>query len=182
MAIRRKLGCTCPFFALPLLTILLFSASNDRHEITMITYPDAPTFDQLANLRYQTAFGKGGSVQLRDGSRRMRTAFGSNRIFATIQLAGVYATGDLDGDGVPDAAAVLVSSPGGVGTYLELQAVLNQPAGLQQAASAYLVELAKVISLEIEDGEIKVNLVDNGGETIERRFRLEGSKLLEIPE
>ena len=83
---------------------------------------------------------------------------------------------------LPDAAAVLVSSPGGVGTYLELQAVLNQPAGLQQAASAYLVELATVTSLEIEDGEIKVNLVDNGGETIERRFRLKGSNLLEIPE
>lgn len=180
MAMRKWIGRvrTLPF--LLLLPLLLYACTSGI-EPAMNTYPQPPTFEQLANLRYRTVFAKGSSVQLRDGSRRMRTAFGSNRIFTTIQLAGMYATGDLDGDGVPDAAAVLVSSPGGVGSFLELQAVLNLPEGLRQAASAYLTELAEVAAIEIERGEIKVTLVDNEGETVARRYRFEESQLVEAP-
>jgi hypothetical protein len=182
MAMRKMPVYIYVFLAVTLLPLLLLTACSDRYELTMNTYPDPPTFEQLANLRYRTVFAKGGSVQLQNGNRRMRTAFGTNRIFATIRLAGYYATGDLDGDGTPDAAAVLVSSPGGVGTYLELQAVLNYPAGLQPAASAYLTELAEVRALKIEAGEIKITLQKGEGETIERRYRMEDSTLLEIPE
>lgn len=181
MAIRKGTLVIRRFSSLPLVIILLLAACSDEQGTPMSTYPQTPTFEQLANLRYQTVFGKGGSVQLRQGSRRMRTAFGSNRIYATIQLAETYATGDLDGDGVPDAAAVLVSSPGGVGTFLELQTVINQPGGLRQAASAYLTELAQVSSVKIEAGEIKVTLLSKGGAAVERRYRFEDSSLVELP-
>lgn len=143
----------------------------------MSTYPTAPDYDQLGNLRYPSIFGKDGSVQLRGGSRRMRTAFGSNHVFAFIQLNSSYANGDLDGDGVPDAAIVLVSSPGEVGTFLELHAVLNTAEGLRPASSAFLGEEAQVHSVEIYAGEIRISLVDYQGEIVERGYRLVGDRL-----
>jgi len=180
VTIRKKNPAYARLFAFSLLTFLLISACGGESETTLNTYPAAPTFEQLANLRYPTVFAKGSAARLEDGLWRSRVAHFSNRVYASIRLADSYAAGDLDGDGAPDAAVVLVSSPGEVGAFLELQAVLNKPEGLRPAASAYLTELAEVGALEIEAGEIKVTIQREGGEEMILRYRLEGDRLIEI--
>jgi hypothetical protein len=97
------------------------------------------------------------------------------------------ATGDLNGDGNPDAAVILFSNYGGSGTFGELAAVLNEDGLLRQVASAPLGDRVKIKSLAIKDGVISVNLLSHGPKDpmatptkeTTKQYKLVGQKLVE---
>jgi hypothetical protein len=72
------------------------------------------------------------------------------------------ATGDLDGDGRPDAAVVLASQTGGTGTFVELFAVLDRPSGPVTRGPASLGDRVKVDSVRVSDRAVHLHLVTHG--------------------
>ena len=99
-----------------------------------------------------------------------------------------YAAGDLDRDGVPDAAVVLATTTGGSGTFLDLALVLNQDGRPVNAATLFLGDRVAVDRIRIVEGEVQVDLTMHGPadpmccpsvETT-RRFRYESGGVVEI--
>jgi hypothetical protein len=72
------------------------------------------------------------------------------------------ATGDLNGDGKPDAAVILFSNYGGSGTFGELAAVINEDGLLRHVASAPLGDRVVIKSLAIDSGLIGVDMLTHG--------------------
>src|SRR5690606_27850974 len=79
-----------------------------------------------------------------------------------VTLIEPTAFGDLNGDGVDDAAVLLASESGGSGTFIDLHAVLDENGAPVDAASAFLGDRVQVDSLVIEDGLILVDLITQG--------------------
>jgi hypothetical protein len=99
-----------------------------------------------------------------------------------------YAVGDLDQDGVPDAAVVLATNTGGSGTFHDLAVVLNRDGVPENRATFFLGDRVPVDRIRIVDGEIQVDLTMHGPADpmccpsleVTRKFRLVGGELEEI--
>lgn len=97
-------------------------------------------------------------VRLTDG----RYQFGSDPTaedYVAINLADVFAFGDLDGDGVEDAAVLLVETYGGTGVFVSLAAVLDQDGTPKHISTAFIDDRPVIFTLAIENGEILMNVV-----------------------
>ena len=98
-----------------------------------------------------------------------------------------YAAGDIDSDGVPDAAVVLATTTGGSGTFLDLALVLNRDGQPVNAATLFLGDRVPVDRIRIVEGEIQVDLTMHGPADpmccpsleVTRRFRYESGELVE---
>jgi hypothetical protein len=90
--------------------------------------------------------------------------------------------GDLDGDGQPDAATVLVTQPGGSGSFYYLVAMLDRDGSPVQGAIALLGDRVKMQGVSVVDGQIRVRMLTQGpGDPmvnptllVERGYRLSG--------
>ncbi|MEI7844325.1 MAG: hypothetical protein WCK35_00840 [Chloroflexota bacterium] len=67
-------------------------------------------------------------------------------------------TGDLNADGLPDAAVILVTYNGGNGNNKELAVLLNQAGGLTNIATVDVGFMVAVEALEIQSGVILLNV------------------------
>lgn len=102
-----------------------------------------------------------------------------------VQLVEPAAFGDLNGDGLADAAAVVIVDPSGSGTFFNLVALLNQNGAPAQAAFSYIGDRQGILNLEIMDGQIKLDYVTQGpedplccaSEHMVRTYRLVGNTL-----
>ena len=136
----------------------------------------------LRSGTYASQYVEEGSVVLVNGEFRDT----ARRV--TVVLQPEYASGDLDGDGSPDAATVLSTNTGGTGTFQDLVVVRNDGGPVAASASRFLGDRVPVDRVRIVDGEIQLELTMHGPAdpmccpTLEvtRRFRLEGSELVEI--
>ncbi len=72
------------------------------------------------------------------------------------------AFGDLDGDGIADAAVVAYVNSGGSGTFIYLIAVLDGDSAPVQAAHALLGDRVRPQSLTIQGGQIQVEALAHG--------------------
>jgi hypothetical protein len=79
-----------------------------------------------------------------------------------VTLLPDVAFGDLDDDTVPDAAAVLVSQPGGSGSFYDLVVLAATADGPRQVATALLGDRVDIESLVIIDGQIALQLLTQG--------------------
>ena len=82
---------------------------------------------------------------------------GSSR--PTIIFGQPYAFRDLDGDGLDDAAVLLVENSGGSGVFVYLAAVLNQRGKPENVATTLLGDRAQVEELTVESGQIKLKML-----------------------
>ncbi len=101
------------------------------------------------------------SIQLTDGSYQYGTDPTADD-YVSISLADLFAFGDLNGDGATDAIALLVESYGGGSIYISMVAVIDQDGMLKHVSSAYIDVAPVIYKLEIEDGEIFMDVVVHG--------------------
>ena len=146
------------------------------------------TLEALQNASYRVSLVPEG-VRLSNG--RFREAAEADSV-ATITVTlqdSLTSVGDLDGDGVVDAAVVLIASGGGSGSFRELAAVLNQDGTPRHVASAPLGDRVRVLSTAFRAGRIEVRMLDHGPgdplccpsvDTV-RTYALEGHRLKQVP-
>ena len=145
------------------------------------------TLEALQNATYPSEYTGTGQVALVDGKFEMPAATGS-AITVVVQLADQYATGDLNGDGTADAAVILVSSPGGSGTFYDLAAVIDDNGTPAPVATTLLGDRVKIQSIAILDGEITVHMIAQGPNDplccptnpVTKQYRLEGDRLVDV--
>ena len=79
-----------------------------------------------------------------------------------IDLIPPAATGDLNGDGVGDAAVLLAAHAGGSGVFVYLAAVVDQAGKLANADTVLLEDRLDVHAMTIADGVITLDVTAHG--------------------
>ncbi|MBM3136080.1 MAG: hypothetical protein FJZ89_12535, partial [Chloroflexi bacterium] len=146
----------------------------------------ALTLAALQNAEYQSDFPKSKKARLADGKYEEEIVPGAASKLTIVVYPDMYAFGDLNGDGVGDAAVVLVASGGGSGTFISLEAVINDKGMPKHVATASLGDRTRLKSIAIKAGEIVVTTLTHGPNdpmccpTIEgtQKYKLQGDKLI----
>ena len=128
------------------------------HLVACQAAKQALTIDELKSGEYRSEWSAKGKIKLNDGIYQEKIAPDSATELV-IKLSDRIAFGDLNGDGAKDAAVILVSNPGGSGTFYELAAVINSNGNPQHAASVFLGDRLKVEDISIRTGQIVVKMV-----------------------
>lgn len=130
---------------------------------TSSAYPPL-TPDILRNSNY-TLTGCGGTIthtyQLKDG-KYQSTADPASPDYILISMAGQVALGDLNGDGLEDAAVILGVNCGGSGVFESLVVVLNAGGVTQQIGRDELGDRVQVNSLKITSGQLTLDMLVQG--------------------
>ena len=114
---------------------------------------------------------------------------GASRTMVNL-LSQPVAYGDLDNDGQPDAAVVLVSNSGGSGTFVYLALVQPRDGALENVATSFLGDRVQVKSLSIEGDRLIATLLSHApddpaccpSQEETRLFRLSGEQLIAADE
>ena len=125
-------------------------------------------------------------VTLTAGRAEREAAPGSaTRIVTT--LAEQRAVGDLDADGRPDVAVILVQQPGGSGTFVYVAALLNASGGTVATPAVLLGDRVRPTAVRIDGAAIVVEFLDRApGDALAaapsvpttRRFAVQGGALV----
>lgn len=112
----------------------------------------------------------GESVQLANGEARTEMTMGSASE-SLVRYFGNDATGDLNGDGMPDAAFLITQETGGSGTFFYAVGAIQNAAGRYHGTDAVLIgDRIAPQSMEIRDGLLVVNYADRAwGEPMSAR-------------
>jgi LysM repeat protein len=125
---------------------------------TPFPFSSALTLDELKNAAYPTVSG---TVKLSAGAY-VSSLNNDPSALLNIVLEDTIALGDLNNDGLDDAAVVLASTVGGTGTFRELFAVLNHAGSPAPLTAVYLGDRVIINTISIVDGEISVDLLTHG--------------------
>jgi hypothetical protein len=117
----------------------------------------ALTWDQLRNAPYPSEFPRSKSAPLQDGVYEEEIVPGAATRLK-IQLADIGGFGLIDNDDSIDAAVVLISSPGGSGTFIHMTVVLNDDGLARPVATTLLGDRVAVRALEIQEHKILVRM------------------------
>ena len=151
-----------------LLIIILAACARSTPALQVPTAPPLPqatptaaaqpvTEEAVMNGTYTIQDGKQ-TVQLTDG--KFETGQGADYVMVTV--VPPVAFGDLNGDGVTDAVAVLAENYGGSGTFLTLVPVLATPEGASPQKGVSLGDRVQVQSVAISGGIVNVSLLVQG--------------------
>ena len=120
------------------------------------------TIDQLKNAQYQLgARDDHAVVQLTDGAYQQGTD-NTTLDYAHVQLTDFISIGDLTGDGVDEAAAIIFENYGGTGDFGSLVIYTNVNGKPVFLTSAMIDDRPKINSLKIENGEINFDAIVHG--------------------
>lgn len=134
-------------------------------ERTWINGPDGLqqrlTLEQLRNAEYRLPLlgDEDTPIRLVDGMGTLVYGEGASQRERAGLVDDTVAFGDLDGDGIADAAVVVFTSGGGSGTFIHLIAVLHRDGAPVQAARAFLGDRVQVESLTVSHGEIVATML-----------------------
>lgn len=96
-----------------------------------------------------------------------------------VQVYGEPVQGDLDGDGVPDAALLLVQTTGGSGTFYYLAAAINRDGGFVGTRAVFVGDRIAPLKLAIRYGVVIIDYADRRpGEAMSTPPSLAASKYL----
>jgi uncharacterized membrane protein len=146
------------------------------------------TIGELKSGEYRSEWSARGKIKLNDGSYQEKIV-PESATELVIKLSDRIAFGDLNGDGAEDAAVILISDPGGSGTFYELAAVINSNGKPQHAASAFLGDRVKVEDISIRTGQIVIRMVTHQRTDpmccpsleVEQKYMLQGDALVHQP-
>jgi heat shock protein HslJ len=127
---------------------------------TPLSYADAPdsrlSLSVLKNMTYRSAWTQSKKARLTDGTYSEQAAPGS-ATRTTVALTDKVRYGELDGRRV--AAVVLVTDPGGSGTFYDLAVVVLRKGTPVNIAVTSLGDRIKVNSLSVEKNGVTVDMV-----------------------
>lgn len=137
------------------------------------------------NIEYKTTMTSSGTAQLQDGDYHEQVAEGSASE-TVISLMDHVAYGELN-DGSKAAAIILTTTTGGSGTFYELALVQVQDGELVNVATTFLGDRVKILSLQLQDGQIVVEMVAQGADDpmccptqwVRKTFEYQGGDLIE---
>lgn len=143
--------------------------------------PPDINFDKIVFL---SSWTKSGKVQLVNREYREPTSPGS-ATQTIVKLTDNIACGKVNGKAA--AAVILVTDPGGSGTFYDLALLLKGPAGWMNQDIAFLGDRVKIHSLIIENDAIMVNMTTHGPGDVMccptrqgiQRFVLNGDRLVQ---
>jgi hypothetical protein len=101
----------------------------------------------------------GEAYTLRDGQVIVESLPGAASM-TMVQLYGEPVQGDLDGDGVLDAALLLVQTTGGSGTFYYVAAALNRDGGFVGTPAVLLGDRIEPLQLAIRYGVVIIDYAD----------------------
>ena len=146
------------------------------------------TLEQLRNAEYHLPLlgSEDTPIRLVDGTGTLVYGEGATERETVGLVNDTVAFGDLDADGIADAAVVVFISGGGSGTFIHLVAMLDRDGAPEQAAWAFLGDRVSVRNLAIAGGQIVARTVTHRpGDglccpTLEvtRTFGLQGDRLV----
>jgi heat shock protein HslJ len=119
------------------------------------------TREELANTSYLNEFAQTGVVQLVNGQYREPIAEDSATELI-VMLTNHTAFGDVAGDNAENAIVVLVSQPGGSGSFYDLAVVHKQDEALTNMASIRLGDRVQIKNMWVENGDIVVEMLTQG--------------------
>jgi hypothetical protein len=118
--------------------------------------PSGLTLDLLNNATYfAPAFGR--TVTLVNGSYSINTL---TEVY-NVQILN-HAFGDMNGDGINDAAIVLLENGGGTGQFESVIAIYDSDGTPFQAGTSLLGDRVQVNSIELSSGVITLNMLVQG--------------------
>jgi hypothetical protein len=135
----------------------------------------------VSNAEYNIPVAAAGTVRARGGN------WSDPKGHQSLTVLDMNARGDLNGDGVPDAAVVMVYWGGGSGVFNYLAAVVNDRGQPRHVASAELGDRVRIDGVAVKDGTVTVNLTVQGAndpmccptQAATRTFSLQGKDLVE---
>lgn len=171
-------------FALTLLSLTSIAACSQKRS----TFLPSLTEEILRNAEYQSEWPAKGVAKLTDGKYQEEIVPGAASKLVIVIYPDLQAFGDLNFDGNPDASVVLATSGGGAGTFISLEAVINDEGAPKHIATALLGDRVQIKSIVIESGRITVNMLAHGPDdpmccpTVEhtKKYRLEGDALIQM--
>jgi len=151
------------------------------------TSPSGLTLDSLRNATYDISefFGSPRTITLENGS----FSNGSDPAavdYMSVVMGDLVAFGDLNYDGLSDAAVILAINTGGTGVFTYIASVLDISGTPSNVASIFIDDRPIIDSLSISNGEILADLVIHGatdpgccpGFQTQQGFRLYGSQMV----
>lgn len=121
--------------------------------------PEDSVVEALQNTVFQSEWTQSGTARLVNGEYREATAPGS-ATETVVKLTEHVAVGEVDGQ--PVAAAIIVTDPGGSGTFYDLALVIEQDGTPTNVANIRLGDRVEINSIAIDNGEIVVDMVMQG--------------------
>ena len=143
------------------------------------------TVEALKNAEYLSELTASGKAVLTDGEYRESIVPGSATKIVVIlsdRMAFGYAS-----DGQPLAAAILITDPGGSGTFYYLSAVVERDGKPVNISATLLGDRVKINSLAVEGDEIVVDMVTQGPDDpfccptqrVVQKYALRGDQLMQ---
>lgn len=145
------------------------------------------TIDALKNAAYQGIYNEPVLLTAGKFAGEPFEEGGSSRPTVTL-LDEFVAFGDLNGDGVADAATLLAENSGGSGTFIYLAAVVDQNGAPLNIATRFLADRVQPKFIAIESGQISLTLVTHSptdplccpSQEVTQIYRLQGDTLVEL--
>jgi len=146
------------------------------------------TWEMLQNATYPSELEESGTITLTNGRYEGKPFVEGGASRPVVTLVEPVAFGDLDGDGVEDAAVILAANAGGSGTFISLEAVRNEGGEPVHLANYLLGDRAQIESLAIEGGQIVLEMITHGPkdpmccptQLVRNVYALEGDTLIEM--
>lgn len=117
---------------------------------------NGPTIDDLRNATYRSLSTDSGFVTLTDG------VYDDADSELHVTLTDFYAFGDINGDGVDDAIAVLATSSGGDAVFYDLVGLVSDAGDFSAAGVVLLGDRVRVNEVAIVNGDVVVDYARRG--------------------
>lgn len=144
-----------------LLTIAYLLYFTNKHAGEELARKETPandlSWDVLRNAEYPSEFSRAKTIRLANGAYEEEIAPGSATKLK-VQLVDIGAFGYLNGDRAHDAAVILVSDPGGSGTFIHLVAVLNEDGLPRPLKPVLLGDRVAIRAVAIEANKVSVRM------------------------
>ena len=145
---------------------------------------EIPTKEELKNTAYTSEWTESGRAPLMDGEyRELLSPDSATEI--VVQLTDNLVAGEL-GKGGQAAAVVLVTQPGGSGTFYDLAIVAKIDGEPVNVATIFIGDRVQINAISIDNGEVVLDMITHGpddpmccpAQHVIQTFSLQGSELV----